>query len=322
MDKNVKYLTVSLFFLLAITLAISFTIWMSSSNNDEAQRIYNIRFEGSISGLTLGSEVRYLGIPVGQVIGFNLKQDAGKVDVQVKILGNIPISANTIAELEPLGITGLAIIELHPNESPAELLVSSDNSTPGNTVDSGAIVIKGRSSLLSRLSRNSSEITEQVSDALTQIKQLLSDKNLTSISNSLVNLESSTQALGQTLTSIYQLSENIKKSNESAFLILSQGEKTLTTTNQEIVPELVIISNNLSLASSRLVSIAESVDELTKSNANHMQQLTKQGIPSALELIESLRRTSMEVEALLTQLNDNPSLIVYKQKENGVKLDP
>ena len=52
--------------LLVIVMAAGFVLWYSDTGDGQAVRRYEIYFDGSVSGLSEGSTVRYLGVAVGR----------------------------------------------------------------------------------------------------------------------------------------------------------------------------------------------------------------------------------------------------------------
>mgnify|MGYP001572889847 CR=1 FL=1 len=62
MEREANYIAVGAFVLLAIAMAAFFVIWYTGSRDQREYKHYEIYFTGSVSGLTEGSAVRYLGV--------------------------------------------------------------------------------------------------------------------------------------------------------------------------------------------------------------------------------------------------------------------
>ena len=74
---------------------------------------YEIYFDGSVSGLTEGGPVRYLGVDVGRVQRIRIDpRAANRVQVIADIDATTPISDRTLAQLSLQGVTGLLYIDL------------------------------------------------------------------------------------------------------------------------------------------------------------------------------------------------------------------
>ena len=108
MEREANYTAVGAFVLLVIGMAVAFVYWYSDGRNSRSYERYEVYFEGSVSGLNVGSTVRYLGVDIGRVIALNIdRRSAARVQVIVDIDSATPISEKTVAELSLLGVTGL-----------------------------------------------------------------------------------------------------------------------------------------------------------------------------------------------------------------------
>ena len=113
MEREANYTAVGAFVLLVLAMAGLFVYWYSDSRDARAYTRYEIYFDGSVSGLTEGSTVRYLGVDVGRVKSMRIDSRAAtRVQVVADIDSDAPISRDTVAELSLQGITGLLYIDL------------------------------------------------------------------------------------------------------------------------------------------------------------------------------------------------------------------
>ena len=67
MDRDANYVAVGAFVLLVVAMAVSFVFWYTEERDKRSYERYEIYFQGTVSGLTRGSPVRYLGVDVGKV---------------------------------------------------------------------------------------------------------------------------------------------------------------------------------------------------------------------------------------------------------------
>src|SRR5271156_1963450 len=113
MDRNTNYVVVGAFVLLVIGMAVSFVYWYTDQRDKRTYQRYEIYYDGTVSGLTGGSPVRYLGVDVGKVFRIALEpQQRKRVEVIVDIDATAPISSRTLALLSLQGVTGLLFIDL------------------------------------------------------------------------------------------------------------------------------------------------------------------------------------------------------------------
>lgn len=107
----------------SITVAFFF-VWLGrSGNNDDV--LYRIHFAESVSGLSIGDPVKYLGVPIGTVKALAIdKDDPSRVEVDVSLQKDTPIKTDTKATLKLKGITGVFFIEFSGSTAKAKTLVS------------------------------------------------------------------------------------------------------------------------------------------------------------------------------------------------------
>ena len=67
MDRDAHYVTIGAFVLLVLAMATGFVMWYSDTRERRDQTRYEIYFRGTVSGLSDGAAVRYLGVDVGRV---------------------------------------------------------------------------------------------------------------------------------------------------------------------------------------------------------------------------------------------------------------
>src|SRR5271167_3318087 len=113
MDRDTNYVAVGAFVLLVIAMAVSFVYWYTDQRDKRTYQRYEIYFPGTVSGLSPGSPVRYLGVDVGRVGRILIDpQQRNRVLVLADIEANAPIDGRTRASLSLQGITGLLYIDL------------------------------------------------------------------------------------------------------------------------------------------------------------------------------------------------------------------
>src|ERR1700761_6863237 len=99
-DRNTNYVVVGAFVLLVIGMALSFVYWYTDQRDKRTYHRYEIYYDGTVSGLTAGSPVRYLGVDVGKVARIMLDpRQRRRVEVIADIDANAPIDSRTTALL-------------------------------------------------------------------------------------------------------------------------------------------------------------------------------------------------------------------------------
>ena len=67
MEREANYVAVGAFVLLIVVMGALFVFWYSDAREQRVFNKYEVYFDGSVSGLAVGGQVRYLGVDVGRV---------------------------------------------------------------------------------------------------------------------------------------------------------------------------------------------------------------------------------------------------------------
>ena len=170
MERNARLILVATFIVITLLGLVFFYQWIQGPDPDKLGTDIAIQFDGSVSGLSIGSDVRYLGVSVGRVSGIALSRDyPGRVDVVFGSKESLPAPGEMVALLEAQGITGLSIIELR----------ARSEEVPGFDVPEG--VIPGYPSLFSQLAGSAGRITNSVEATLGRINNLLDEETATDL---------------------------------------------------------------------------------------------------------------------------------------------
>ena len=112
-------------FVIGFSIALAFFfIWLTRSGNKD-DVLYRIHFTESVSGLSLGDPVKYLGVDVGMVEAMTIKpDDPSRVEVDVKLHKDAQVRTDTTATLQFKGITGAYFIELNGGSVDAKYLAA------------------------------------------------------------------------------------------------------------------------------------------------------------------------------------------------------
>src|SRR5665213_1751545 len=171
MYRDANYVSVGAFVLLVIAMAVSFVFWYTDQQDRHTYQRYEIYFPGSVSGLTAGSPVRYLGVDVGRVVRIMLDPQQRKtVQVIVDIDATAPIDDRTRASLSLQGVTGLLFIDLEedPKAESTGVLAQGQHYP----------VIRSRRSDFDVLLSNLPELTTHLVELAEHFNDVFSDDNV------------------------------------------------------------------------------------------------------------------------------------------------
>ena len=125
MEADKRYFFEGLF-IIVFTLGIALAfVWLAKSGHRD-DVTYRIRFNESVSGMSVGDTVKFRGVDMGTVKAMGLDEaDPRRVRVDVRLRKDAPVKTDTKAMLKLKGITGAVFIELDGGSPKAEFLVAA-----------------------------------------------------------------------------------------------------------------------------------------------------------------------------------------------------
>ena len=309
MEREANYAAVGAFVLIVALLGALFVYWYSDTREHRDYNRYEIYFTGSVSGLDKGGAVRYLRVGVGRVIDIRIDpRDSSRVQVIVDIDARTPISAQTIAELQLQGITGLLYIDLHEDHrrQPAPPAVAGLKYP----------VIRSSPSRFDVFLASLPELVAGANDVVQRADQLLSNENLSAVSAAIGNLDRASSRLPQTVHDLNSLigqlraaSTELTASAQSAHQLLDAAQPDVRATLERVRT----IANNLADFSLQLnKTIAE--------NRQDIRTFTREGLPEIERFVREGRAAAEDISALANSLRENPTQLLYEPPTQGVEI--
>src|ERR1700730_14118833 len=252
MDRDANYVAVGAFVLLVVAMALSFVLWYTNQQDKRIYLRYEIYFPGTVSGLTPGSPVRYLGVDVGKVARIMIDpQQRNRVLVIVDIEATAPIDGRTRASLSLQGITGLLFIDLKQD----------GNSTgPGVLADGLHYpVIRSAPSDFDVLLSNLPTLATHLVELVERVNQVFSDENVRSFKATLDNARLASERLPGTLREVQELVADVRHAAQQvqgAAAELREIEAHAAPDIESAIANMRRLSDNLAKTSDRLEHFA------------------------------------------------------------------
>lgn len=309
MERDARYATVALFALACIAAAIAFVWWYSGRGDRRDYDSYEIYFQGTVSGLSKGSPVRYLGVDVGRVTSLSVsRKDPGRVKVVTEIDATAPLSRATQAKLGLLGLTGLLYIDLQQSpEVPATLTLLQGDRYP---------IIASAKGTIEASMEKLPQILAQASSVLTRVERVLADDNIMAVGDSLANLERATARLPETLADAQALARDLRRISASTLALTDRLGATLDRAE----PEFESMVANARNASEKLARAADGIDRLVNGNRGAFGRSAGAGLVELQQLVIDVRAASNEVRALAREVRERPSSLLLEAEETGVEM--
>jgi phospholipid/cholesterol/gamma-HCH transport system substrate-binding protein len=312
MERNANYALVGLISAVVFVGLVVFVVWLAGSGFSRNLTTYDIVFQGPVRGLSQGGEVHFNGIKVGDVRRIYLDpKNSSLVITEVKITSDVPVREDSLATLEPQGITGVNYIQISAGTPTKPLL---RDVTPEGQVP----VIHTKVDALSNFLAGGGYIMQKATDTLDRVNRVLSDQNIKSLSQTVTNLKDVTGELAR------------RKA------IIDDAEKTVQDADATVlqVRELAKSSNDLvngdgKRAISKIADAAENIDASAKSLHGMIDNLkgptsefATTGLPQVTNAIISLQRATEHVDQMIQQIQNNPRGLVAKPPAKEVEVKP
>jgi phospholipid/cholesterol/gamma-HCH transport system substrate-binding protein len=311
MEREANYAAVGAFVLLVIAMAGLFVYWYSDAREHHNYTRYEVYFDGSVSGLTQGAPVRYLGVNVGRVVNMYIDpRNASRVQVIVDIDAATPVSDQSVAELSQQGVTGVLFIDLLREAGNKRLLPA----VPSERYP----VIRSSKSNIDLLLASLPEMVGRASDVLGRVELLLNDDNVKSISHAFNNLEVTTGALPDTLKDIRGLIADLRETS-AEFRLTAASVRGIT---DKAGPQLSAAIDHIAMVTAHLSDATDNLDQLIRENRGDIRGFTRESLPQVERLVEDSRSAVTEVRDLMHSLRENPSQLLFEKADQGVAIPP
>ena len=289
METRANYILVGVFTILGFLGMLVFFIWFARVELDRQFAYYDIRFS-SVSGLSRASDVRFAGLPVGQVVDVSLAPERdGNVLVRVEIDADTPVREDSVATIEAQGVTGVSFVSISAGSSDAPLLQEvSRRDFPEITA--------GRSALQS-LTEDAPEILEEVLSAIRQVNEVLDAENLDRVGRILANLEESSESFSVALEDFATVSESVS-SAAAGLSDFADGLEEITLAGTTTLRAADTTLLNLSQLATRAQGTLEQSDAMIASATTTLDSASR-------FLDDDLQRLVGQLDATLAELRQD-----------------
>ena len=293
MDTKINFFKIGMFIVIFTLLIIGVVFWLGKYGFEKKKYdYYSIYFQESISGLNVGSAIKYKGFEVGSVDEIKINpKNSEQIQLNIAIKTGTPIKEDNYAILGSLGITGLKYIELKGGTNDSALLKENEE---------GIKVISSRTSILTTLFDSSEDITTEFMIVLNQIKKVINDENIETFSNLLTKSERS-------MSNIEQISSYLVDGEKKIDGLLKKISN-LTNTSGKSFESINKSANSFKELSNEFLS------ELKEGSFN-IKELSKESFDKLNEVLNSLENTLTQGQKLIEDLDESPSDVIFKQKD-------
>lgn len=252
----------------------------------------------NVEGLVVSAPVTINGLVIGKVSSINIKNETGKLVVELQIKSDFPISKSSVAEIYDSGLISGRQISILPNYQDKTLVENGDLLKSSNKLgltDALAGQIEPLKDKLAKLLDNANVM-------LSNVNQILDAKSKQNLRNTLANLD---QTMSQFHTASLQLNGILSNNKGKIGDAVTNLDKTVTNFSK--------ISDDLKNA-----NLGQTVQNLEKTlaNVNNIMASIDSGKGTIGKMMKdeglynNLSKTSKELELLLQDVRLYPTRYV------------
>src|SRR6185369_17034169 len=327
METRASYFLVGVFVLALVTSLFGFVVWLSRFQLQEESTIYYVYFDGAVTGLSVGSTVRYRGVPVGTVTDIEI--DSAKVEliqVTLSLKRGTPIKTDTVASLQLQGITGLSFVQLSGGTRDAPAL----EPPPGKR----RATIPSQRSAIEKVFENAPELLTQLGVVASRAGDVLSPENQKQITAILENLAVFSGTLARSTGSI----ETIVNDSAATMADVRHAAESLN----QLAMQLSALSNDLGGDAKKFFSdtsqltrdaggtivevrktaqafghLADDLDKIVKTSGTPIRDFTSSGLYELSQFVSEARALVASLTRLAYQLERDPARFLFGDQQKG-----
>ncbi|MFW0693599.1 MlaD family protein [Aliarcobacter butzleri] len=298
MDTKINFFKIGLFVSSLFTLLVIFIFWLGKYGlEDKKYDDYSIFFSESVSGLNIGSSIKFMGFEVGTVKDIKINPyNSEEIQIDIQIQKGTPIKEDNFAILGNLGITGLKYIELKGGSNNSKLLGENQY---------GMKVIKSKTSALTTFVDSTEDITKEITILLGQMKKVLNDENISNFSSLLSKSEKS-------IGNIEQFSAYLVKNEKKIDELINSMKNFANTGNSSFA--------SVKTSADSFKELTTKIKEEFDKGTFDLKGMSSESFENLNSLLKNLENNLNITQDLINNINESPSDLLLKQK--NIKYGP
>ncbi|MFZ4601479.1 MAG: MlaD family protein [Caulobacterales bacterium] len=321
METKANYVLIGASAIIGFALALAFALWIAGADLNRSFSTVVVVFDGPVRGLARGGEVRFQGIKVGEVTDLRIDPtNPDKVLARVRIDAATPVKRDSVGQLEPVGLTGVNLIQITGGSKTAPNVRSQ--------LGQAAPRIRGEASEIDKILGAGGDIAERTSRMLLAMQSLLSPENVAKVSAALTHLEAATAELEKQKGAVREAREAIVALRDAGrrFETAAASVETLSKNADgrldKIGDEAATTVEEATKALTALRAAAETAQATLASTRIAADIAAEQSLPDIALAAQDLRRLSTTMETLAIQLDRSPNRLIVGAERPVVKVAP
>jgi len=326
MKIKAQRIRLGIFFIVSIGLLLLILGYFTARHFLEKKDTYYVAYHDvSVSGLEVGSPVKYLGINIGSISDIKIDpQDFSSVIVELSIRPGTPIKEDAVADIVAIGITGLKTIEIRGGTPEADFLEKDNFIQPGT-------------SLADDISGKAEVIAFKAEQVLNNLKVFTHPDNLNKITESVDNITEMTKNFNTTITKADNIIDENRTDVRETIIALNDLSSQLGKSSHELDDALVRVNRivrsdtiadvlgnlrdiSLTLKEANLSRLIENFADLTEQSQRLLVKIDDDLDRSSQDLAENLSLLKITLENLnetSRKISTNPSILIRGGRDAG-----
>lgn len=324
--KKAQKVRLGIFVLISSLLLLVLIGYFAARNLFERQENYYVAFSDvSVSGLEVGSSVKFMGIDVGSIASIRIDpDDVNTIIVELTLQEGTPVKEDAKADIVAMGITGLKTIEIRGGSEEADFL------EPGDYIPAG-------SSLAEDLTGKAEVIYLKLEQVLNNLEDFTAPDNIRAFSEAAENIGAFAveggEVLGRldgvvaenredvklTVSAVRELSGELSKTSDELFAGVSRFNEIMQgDTLGEVLGNFREIS--LTLRETNLNELIEQLAQTTMETQNLLRRVGEdvdRGSEALTDNLLILEYTLKNMHDVSRKISTNPSVLIRRPKVEG-----
>lgn len=312
MERNANYALVGFASLVLFVGLAAFVLWLAQVRFARDYDLYDIVFQGPVRGVSVGGEVHFNGIKVGEVQRISLdRENPSQVVARIKITSDVPIKTDSFATLEPQGVTGVNYVQITAGTKARPLL---KDVTPRGQVP----VIRSQKSTLSDLIEGGGTVLQRSIEALDRVNRVLSDQNIDQATGMLKDLHAITTELNQrkqVIADADKALQDLDATLQRASRLTDNANGLLEGDGKRALANLADATQSLKETSQKAQGLLGKIEGPTSDFANN-------GLPQLSSAISSLQTATESLNRVLDEAERSPGALISKPPAKEIEVKP
>ena len=327
MRNRGQKIRLGVFLLISSSILLFIIIFFTARKLFEKEDIYFVAYENiSVSGLEVGSKVKYLGISVGTIRDIIIDPDnVASVIVELSLKHATPIKEDAQGDITSLGITGLKTIEIRGGSNEAAFL------EPGSYIQPG-------SSITEEITGKAEIIAEKAEKVLNNLQTFTEPENLNKITELAETITILAQQANATIVKIdtvisenrYDIRHTVSsfkditdRLDQSSIMLLATIDRIQQTVESDTLDQILgnVRDVSVALKEADVNALIENVTTVASQTQELLKKVDSDLDQSSQDFSESIRLLKMTLENLLEtsrKINDNPSILIRGVNQKGI----